>query len=63
MEDRFRNMEGRMEDRMDDERANHEMKKRAFEGKEGYSHHRYEEKLKDQMNGMPMPEHMRKEKY
>jgi hypothetical protein len=36
-----------------------EIKRRAFESKEGYSQKRFEAKLKDQMSGMPMPGHMR----
>lgn len=64
MESRFRNMEGREREmhRDNEERYHHEMKKKAYEGKDGYSERRYEDKMKDQMNGMPMPDHMRKER-
>jgi hypothetical protein len=41
------------------EHDEHRIKKDAFERKEGYSQKRFETKLKDQMNGMPMPGHMK----
>lgn len=34
------------------------VKKQAFENKNGYCQKRFEEKIKDQMSGMPMPDHM-----
>lgn len=36
-----------------------EIKRKAFEGKEGYSQKKFEGKLKDQMNGMPLAAHMK----
>ena len=36
-----------------------EVKSAAFRSKGGYSEKNYSKKLKDQMNGMPMPMHMR----
>ena len=42
-----------------EERDHQEAKKKAFESKEGYSEKRFANKLKDQMNGMPMPMHRR----
>lgn len=42
------------------ERNEHEVKSAAFRSKEGYSEKNFSKKLKDQMNGMPMPRHMMK---
>ena len=41
------------------ERPEGEIKAAAFRSKEGYSEKNFSKKLKDQMNGMPMPMHMR----
>jgi hypothetical protein len=43
------------------ERDDMDVKRKAFESKEGYSEKRFSAKLKDQMNGMPMPGHMQKD--
>lgn len=40
------------------EHPEREMKRKAFDSKEGYSKN-YSVKEKDQMNGMPMPMHMK----
>lgn len=41
------------------ERDENDVKRNAFHGKEGYSGN-YSKKEKDQMEGMPMPEHMKR---
>lgn len=41
------------------ERDERKVKSDAFRSKEGYSQKNFERKLKDQMNGMPMPGHMK----
>lgn len=41
------------------ERNENELKAAAFRSKEGYCQKDFSSKLKDQMNGMPMPRHMR----
>lgn len=41
-----------------EEHDEREIKRAAFDRKEGYSKN-YAAKEKDQMNGMPMPEHMK----
>jgi hypothetical protein len=43
------------------ERDEKGVKRAAFESKNGYSQKRFESKLKDQMGGMPMPRHMKKD--
>lgn len=41
------------------EHPENEIKRKAFESKEGYSKG-YRDKMKNKMNGMPMPSHMMK---
>jgi len=64
MEDQYRNFCPREGESPEMATASHEhsIRKAAFESKHGYSQKRFEEKLKDQMNGMPMPMHMRRER-
>ena len=44
-----------------EEHPEKEMKRKAFESKEGYSNKNYSKKERDQMNGMPIPRHMKKD--
>ena len=41
------------------EKDNAEINRKAFERKEGFSNRNHSAKVKDQMNGMPIPMHMR----